>query len=285
MKHLIFVILFICFSFSHAKSQTITNVVAKQDGNKVVITYNLQCDVSADINLYVSEKGDGTFIGPLKSVTGDVGDNIIPGSKTITWNALQDQDMILGDNIVFRVKGLTKFGIMTDSRDGKTYKTVRIGTQTWMAENLIYKSANRYWAYDNNQINLAKYGYLYDWETAKNVCPTGWHLPSDDEWTILITFLGGETIAGGKLKGTGTTHWKSPNTGATNESGFTALPGGDRDYDGTYGSIGVYGYWWSSTEYSSLGAWYRTMHYGDAGVSRLNYGKRSDFSVRCLSYY
>jgi uncharacterized protein (TIGR02145 family) len=97
-------------------------------------------------------------------------------------------------------------GTFKDSRDGKTYKTVKIGTQTWMANNLAFKASSGCCAYDNNKSNAAIYGYLYSWETAKNVCPTGWHLPSMAEWTTLIDYEGGET-AGNKLKEAGSKHW------------------------------------------------------------------------------
>jgi uncharacterized protein (TIGR02145 family) len=139
-------------------------------------------------------------------------------------------------------------GTFTDSRDGKTYKTVKIGTQTWMANNLAYKASSGCWAYDNDKTNAATYGYLYDWETAKKVCPAGWHLPSSAEWSILTAYLGGEKIAGSKLKEAGTTHWANPNAEATNESGFSGLPGGTRQDDGQFTSIGVVGGWWSTTE-------------------------------------
>ena len=146
---------------------------------------------------------------------------------------------------VDRINGSVTF---TDARDGKIYKTVKIGTQTWMAENLAFKPNTGCRAYDDNETNVAKYGYLYNWETAKRACPSGWHLPSGAEWTMLITYLGGDTVAGGKLKESGTTHWISPNTGATNLAGFRALPGGEYAQNGTYVNIGVYGKWWSTTE-------------------------------------
>jgi uncharacterized protein (TIGR02145 family) len=137
-------------------------------------------------------------------------------------------------------------GTFKDSRDGKTYKTVKIGAQTWMAENLAFKAGNGCVAYDNNKTNAATYGYLYDWETAKKVCPIGWHLPSKAEWVTLITYSGGEKTAGNKLKEACSKHWASPNTGATNESGFTGLPGGGRQEDGQFTSINVNGNWWTS---------------------------------------
>ena len=175
-------------------------------------------------------------------------------------------------------------GSFTDSRDGKIYKTVTIGTQTWMAENLAYKASSGCWAYNDSISYVAKYGYLYNWGTALTICPTGWHLPTDAEWTTLTTFLGGESVAGGKLKETGTTHWNSPNTG-TNESGFTALPGGYRYDSGTFSNIGHYGYWWSSTEGSTSSAWVRNFYYYGSGVGSYsnNYSSKDNgFSVRCV---
>lgn len=173
-------------------------------------------------------------------------------------------------------------GTFTDIRDNKTYNWVKIGNQIWMAENLAYKpSSGNYWAYDNNSGNVSKYGYLYDWETAKNVCPAGWHLPSDAEWTTLTNYLGGERIAGGKMKAT--SGWKSPNTGATNSSGFTALPGGYRSAgNGSFYSVGDYGNWWSSTATDAGSAYNRRLYYGTANAYRLNRIKKNGFAVRCL---
>lgn len=149
-----------------------------------------------------------------------------------------------------------------------------------MAENLAYKPASgNYWAYDNKSDNMAVYGYLYDWETALNICPDGWHLPSDAEWTQLTDYLGGAINAGGKLKTT--SHWEAPNTGATNEAGFDALPGGTRSY-GTFGDIGSKGYWWSSTEGGFFGPWCRIMYLDSGGTGRMDNGKESGLSVRCL---
>jgi uncharacterized protein (TIGR02145 family) len=116
----------------------------------------------------------------------------------------------------------------------------------------------------------------------KNVCPTSWHIPTDAEWTTLTTYLGGELVAGGKLKETGTTHWTTPNTGATNETGFTALPGGYRGYYGAYGYFGGYGSWWSSPEIFTTYAWGRTMYYYGTGIYRGYFDKQYGFSVRCV---
>jgi len=195
--------------------------------------------------------------------------------------------------------------------DGNYYNTIKIGNQIWMAENLKttkYNDGtaipnvtdNTAWAalttpaycwYNNNEAAYkATYGALYNWYTVdvtsnggKNVCPTGWHVPTDAEWTTLTTYLGGVDVAGGKLKETGTTHWTTPNTGATNETGFTALPGGYRHLDGTFNNIGDLGYWWSATEYSATLAWNRSLTYNYSNVIRsyLNY-KKYGYSVRCV---
>lgn len=174
-------------------------------------------------------------------------------------------------------------GTFTDSRDGHVYKTVKIGNQWWMAENLAYKpSSGNYWAYDNNSSNVAKYGYLYDWETAKKVCPTGWHLPSDAEWTTLINYLGGESVAGGKMKST--IGWKyDADVNASNSSGFSALPGGYRFYFvGSFLSIGEYGGWWSSTPNGDERAWLRNLYYYYGEVYRNDYTRTNGVSVRCV---
>lgn len=191
--------------------------------------------------------------------------------------------------------------------DGNVYKIVTIDTQVWMAENLKttkYRNGNligttspptlkistesspKYqWAYEGSESNVATYGRLYTWYAAtdsRNVCPTGWHLPTDAEWTTLTTYLGGASVAGGQLKETGTTHWQSPNTHATNSSVFTALPSGDRRNDGPFYNIGDYGYWWSSTERNTNGAWVRYMTYDTSYVYSYYAYKTAGFSVRCL---
>ena|SRR5690554_6868095 len=179
-------------------------------------------------------------------------------------------------------------GSFTDSRDGKVYQTVTIGNQVWMAENLAFEpNSGNYWAYDNDDANVKTYGYLYDWETACDVCPDGWHLPSDDEWTELTDYLGGANIAGDKLKATGTIEagtglWYDPNTGATNETGFTALPGGYRYLHGAFDNVGGNGSWWSATEDGTPYALYRYMYYDYSYVSRSYSTKVLGFSVRCL---
>ena len=177
-------------------------------------------------------------------------------------------------------------GRLTDNRDGQVYKTVRIGNQTWMAENLNYYTSTGSWCYENSSSNCNTYGRLYYWETALNVCPNGWHLPSDDEWTELIDFLGGFQVAGWKMKETGTAHWDDPNTRATNESGFSVIPAGycfASDHPMTDFQLkGTHTYFWSSTEDYSQNAWLYYLSNEQIPVLRNSNKKNEGFSVRCI---
>jgi len=148
--------------------------------------------------------------------------------------------------------------------------------------------AQKSWCwYKNDSANGAIYGKLYNWYAVndpRGLAPTGWHVPSDVECDTAVTHLGNN--AGGKLKDTGTIEagtglWHAPNTGAFNKTGFTGLPGGNRNIDGSFNGIGYYGYWWSSTQ-DNLFAWTRRLSYSDGDIYRDNLNKRDGFSVRCL---
>lgn len=202
----------------------------------------------------------------------------------------------------------TTYGTVTDI-DGNTYKTVLIDDIIWMAENL---KTTRYndgstipnvtdtfqWAslktpaycwYNNNETaHKDTYGALYNWFTVNtdNLCPNGWHVPRDDEWLQLIKYIGGIETGGHsgngyKLKETGTSHWSDPNHRATNETGFTALPGGSRNSSGIYSEKGKTGSYWSSTEYGSS-AWSRHMYNESSMIDRFPISKRMGISVRCI---
>ena len=189
--------------------------------------------------------------------------------------------------------------------DGNKYRTVMIGNQVWTAENLKvthYRNGDpittglsiikwnhsytgAYAVYGGKETNADTYGYLYNWyavDDSRNIAPEGWHVPTDNEWQTLVDYLGGKRVAGGKLKEEGTTHWNSPNTEATNEAGFAALPGGSRYSNGNYYHMGSFGYFWSSTELNSRTAWYRLLDYNGSGVLRLYRNKQYGFSVRCV---
>ena len=197
-------------------------------------------------------------------------------------------------------------GTVTDI-DGNTYNIVNIGTQTWMAENLkVTKFPNgtaipliidstawanlgdndyAYCYYDNTAANRDTYGALYTYAAAKDACPTGWHLPSDAEWTELETYISNDGHSG--TEGTAlksTTGWNSSGSrsgNGTDNYGFAALPGGYRRNDGTFLIIGRYGLWWSSTESSSSYAYYRSLDYNISNVYRNNHLKSRGYSVRC----
>ena len=202
--------------------------------------------------------------------------------------------------------------------DGNEYKTVKIGDQVWMVENLKvtrYRNGDPIpnvtdnseganlttgarCAYNNDNNNVATYGLLYNWHAvndARGLAPAGWRVPTDADWKELEMFLGMSqseaddtgyrgSDEGGKLKEAGTTHWASPNTGATNESGFAALPGGYRNSEsGSFRDLGLFGYWWSSTGHSSALAWCRSLGYNRSDVYReYGFGKIDCFSVRCV---
>ncbi len=167
-----------------------------------------------------------------------------------------------------------------DSRDHTVYKTVKIGTQTWMAENLKFKTDSNSYCYKDSNIYCAKYGRLYTWRAAKTACPSGWHLPTDSDWNTLTTYLGGREVAGGKLKSTSS--WSSPNSGATDSCGFTALPGGSRTEAAVFMNIGKNGNWWSSTEANVVGAYIRSLYAGTGIFGRGGCNKSIGCSVRCI---
>jgi uncharacterized protein (TIGR02145 family) len=196
-----------------------------------------------------------------------------------------------------------------DSRDNRIYNTVQIENRCWMAENLnigtmIAGSSNaannniiEKYCYANTTSNCDIYGGLYQWNEAmqyttqqglQGICPEGWHFPTDNEFTALSTYLGGASVAGGKIKTMGTIEagtglWYSPNTGATNSSGFSALPGGRRSTDGLFYNLGYYGNLWSSSPYDATNAWFRYLHYDDPNVGRVYYNKSYGFPVRCVN--
>ena len=195
-------------------------------------------------------------------------------------------------------------GTATDI-EGNTFKTVKIGDQVWMAENLKVThfrngdpipqisddsqwydlTSGAYCNYENDSGKVEVYGRLYNWyavNDSRKIAPMGWHVPSDAEWQTLIDYLGGNEVAGGKLKETGTEYWIEPNTGATNESGFSALPGGFRDAYGNFNSIGGSAWFWTATASSENDAWYWMLSYAQANAVHEPYSKRSAYAVRCI---
>jgi uncharacterized protein (TIGR02145 family) len=172
-------------------------------------------------------------------------------------------------------------GTLTDARDGKTYKTKQYGNQWWMTQNLAFKADSGCWAYNDDEETAASYGYLYDFETARTVCPEGWHLPSEVEWLELIDYLGGADKAGGKMKRSGTKLWRSPNINATNSSGFSAMPGGSR-YGAGYTDMHELGLFWTSTlKYDTFAVfWY--LDHNSGMIKDDTYAVWHGLSVRCV---
>ncbi len=220
-------------------------------------------------------------------------------------------------SILFLVVGLTSCSIEETKKQNDTTsrpsvpdiasdaREVQIGTQIWMTKNL---NVSRYrngdpipqvtnptewanlttgaWCYYNNaSANGRFYGKLYNWYAVndpRGLAPVGYHVPTDDEWTNLTTFLGGPSVGGGKMKSIGTSLWLSPNTNATNSSGFTGLPGGFRRDSGLFLFIGNSGHWWSQSDFIAPTAWCRFLYYDNDNVDGINQNKTFGISVRCI---
>lgn len=240
----------------------------------------------------------GTFTDFNYTITG-----LLPLTKYYLRAFVTDGNLVIyGEETTFTT--LTdECGSLADI-DGNTYNTIRIGTQCWMAENLkTSKLSNGYsinniedeptWStaqneawcyYMNNSLNNITYGKLYNWfavNSTNNLCPIGWHVPTKTEWQTLIANCGGSTVAGSKLKEAGTAHWSSPNPGADNSSGFTALPAGYRA-SSAFRYIGYNAHWWTSTEYDADNAWYFGMNNVNSDASGDHVDKNDGFSVRCI---
>jgi uncharacterized protein (TIGR02145 family) len=278
-----FIIAIIIILCMVGNAQEITNIHFEQEGKMINIYYDLIGGGTYDVKVFCSKDGGKTWGNPLTQITGAIGKDMKAGyGKKIVWDVLAEREKLQGD-IKFKVEAMSEnhTGTFTDNRDGKTYKWVKIGNQVWMAENLNYSTISGSWCYDKNSTKCTIYGRLYDWLSAKTSCPVGWHLPSDVEWTNLTNFLGGETISGGKMKETETSHWSSPNTGATNSSGFTALPGGLMSSGGGFYVLADGACFWSATENSTTNAWTRGLDYSNANLYRGYNYKTYGFSLRC----
>jgi uncharacterized protein (TIGR02145 family) len=255
--------------------------------------------------------GTGTFISKLS--------NLLPNTTYyIRAYATKSVETVYGNELSFTTTNVSMGIPCTDiptvkDIDGNIYNTVQIGTQCWMKDNLrvskyrdgslvpldesggaIGSEIGQTWSsiivgartvYGHDAKNFKIYGYLYNWDAAvdsKGICPLGWHVPADQEWTILTNNLGGEIGVGGKMKSQGLEYWTSPNTGASNESGFTTLPSGFRNHDGLFTSIGYGNFFWSTTEYNNTNAWYLGLSSANFYVYRYYRFKKIGASIRCL---
>jgi uncharacterized protein (TIGR02145 family) len=263
------------------------------DGGITVTARGVCWSTAEDPTINDKKTEDGTGAGSFTSSITDLEPNTTYYVRAYATNSA---GTAYGSAMSFTTQEGGSGNTFTDPRDGKVYQTVTIGNQVWMAENLAYApSSGNFWAYDNNNSNIETYGYLYDWETAKDVCPTGWHLPSDAEWKELEMALGmSQTDADD-------TGWRGTNEGSKlaanaglwsdgdlendadfGTSGFTALPGGYRLNNSTFEYVGYCGCWWTATESNTGNAWYRLVYYFYSGVYRDIYTKAAGFSVRCL---
>ena len=270
-------------------------------GSAPVTVRGLCWSTSASPTTADSKTTDGTGTGEfVSSING-----LSPNTKYFLRSyATNSEGTVYGNELTFTTSTIfANCGSVTDV-DGNSYKTVTIGTQCWMQENLkttkyndgsdipnitentewVSQRTGAYCWYNNDINNKNKYGALYNYYTgidSRNLCPTGWHVPSDAEWTTLINYLGGSNIAGGKLKETGYENWASPNTGADNSSGFTALPGGYR-FVGTFSMAGFSSHWCSNTESGMTGAWNTMLYYSDSTMRKDNNDKSAGSYVRCI---
>lgn len=274
---------------NYGNSQTIQNVLFKQQDKSIEINYDLAGNPNNtfEVKAYISEDNGITWSNPLVEVRGDVGLHVYPGkNRKIFWDVLSERESLTGSPI-FKVtaelmenKPIRKEKIYTDPRDREEYAWLIIGKQTWLGENLRYRTDTGSWVY--NETNAHSLGRLYDWETAQKVCPEGWRLPTDNEWEELMVFLGGEGVAGGKMKDDGFDNWNYPNKGATNESGFNVLPGGYRGYDGAFHNMFGKAFFWSSTEMNTNSAWIRVLSKDNKKMQKIYFNKQNGLSVRCI---
>jgi uncharacterized protein (TIGR02145 family) len=270
------------------------------DGGAAITARGVCWNTSSNPTIGNSKTTDGTGTGTFtSSITGLLTNT----TYYVRAYATNSAGTSYGDEAVLK----TFTGTVTDF-DGNVYFIVTIGTQVWMAGNLKTVKFNDgsaiplvtdkaawnalttpgyCWLNNDEAANKVTYGALYNYYVVdpasnggKNVCPAGWHVPTDGQWTDMTTFLGGEVGAGGKIKETGTAHWQTPNTGATNETGFTALPAGGRGYD--FGVTGTEANFWTSTEYETNSAWDRFISFSNSNVHTQYYGKRNGISIRCL---
>lgn len=304
-----------------SQAPVVSNVSFNQrtDGSLMVdIYYDLSDDDGEIKNIVIEASDDNGSTWDLicSCLTGDVGLVVSCGTnKHVVWDFCTDNPNVSGSNYKIRVIA-SEVGTMTGN-DGRVYQTVKIGNQWWMAENLketMFRGGsvipnvidNATWsglstgarcAYNNNETTAETYGYLYNWYALigtddDEIAPTGWHVPTDSEWKQLEMHLGmtpGQADAnswrgtdeGGKMKVEGTTHWISPNYGATNESGLSVLPGGIRSDVGHF-EMGASGYYWTCSGYSSSHAYARLLRYDYQKVDRSWRNKRRGLSVRLV---
>ena len=242
---------------------------------------------------------DSTGVGTFTSLISNLSPDVVYYIRAYATNKI---GTAYGNERSFTISKL----IVKDV-DGNLYHFFSVGSQVWLAENLKttrfndstsislvvdnsswssskFVSPGYCWYNSDESVYKNPYGALYNWYAVSTgkLCPTGWHVPSDVDWTVLTEYLGGLSVAGSKMKENTLLYWRNPNQGATNESGFTALPGGWRTDFGVYDNTGTYGYWWSSSSVSNTVAYYRYLYYGNGIATRSFISQKYGLSVRCM---
>lgn len=314
----------VCLQIS-LSAQTVSNVTAEQVGKTIHIYYDL--DKAADVALFLSTDGGATY-KQLKIVSGDVGAGVKGGHKTIVWDVLEEQGNFKGDDVVFKVRAFGICSATLSDYDGNSYQTVQIGEQCWMAENLrtthypdgipISKgnSASKtaaLWYYVNDDVDdVDLWGLLYNWNavvygsfingvrtsTSRDICPTGWRMPTVEDWAVLIEYVGGlsECVCGNSMDNvakalSSTKGWVNSGNGCAvgnkqsdnGITGFSAQPSGIYSYErGDCTLFGISAFFWSSTQIGENNAYGISLSYEVPSVSINNVNKANGFSVRCL---
>jgi uncharacterized protein (TIGR02145 family) len=289
MKNLF--VLIVIFSFSSVlSSQQIANVSAVQQDSKISVYYDITGAAPNqlfNIKLYCSTDGGNSWGQPLRSVSQDVGTGIAAGyNKKVVWDVLSEVNELKGDNVKFEIRATfqskiadSQSGMFVDNRDNQQYKYIKVGDQTWMAQNLNYQTSAGSWCYDNSSTNCSNFGRLYSFNAAMNVCPLGWHLPSDLEWKNFENIMQGNDVnldIGDLITITG----KSVNPQSINK--FNVVLGGWRSYKGSYYRLGFSTNFWTSSSENKTYAWSRKIDNSTQRIFRDSYDKESGFSVRCI---
>jgi len=294
---------------SITNSSAITGGNITSDGGSAILFRGVCYSTSPEPTIINTKTSDGTGIGSFTSTITGLSQGTKYFARAYATNSV---GTAYGNQIEFTTNSLSiylnpnlTYGVVSDV-EGNNYSTIQIGTQTWMAENLkvgkyrngdaipyigntgnwSIQSAGAYTYYDSDPTNNVVYGKLYNWFTTQDprgLCPSGWHVPSHNEWIVLTNFLGGNAVAGGKMKSTAPNTWILPNVDATNSSGFSGLPGGFRSNQETSYNKGDYGFWFSSTEYTSSAAWIRHLESISGKMITDDFTfKVIGYSIRCV---
>jgi uncharacterized protein (TIGR02145 family) len=231
-----------------------------------------------DISLFFSADGGNNFKKIVNNLIGDIGRDVTSGKNSIVWDVLNERDVFIEKNVVFKIIGINRYGLFIDARDGKKYKTIQIGNQVWLAENLNYASSGSY-CYYNKESNCEKYGRLYTFKSAKNVCPSGWRYPNSNDWTQLFEYLKPNDDVQLAAKNEWVHSFNNNFKGSDyNTSGFSALPSGIYEAEsGKFQSLGYSTNWWTPDSWDANDGWSVAF-----GKQNSMYNKNSGLSVRCI---